>query len=188
VTSRAHFQFALLGILLLVAACSSPPTATPPPPAITVPLTPPTDAPTPTPIVRATLPPTWTPFVAPPTETPVYIPTVDLTATAIQMTPTLEICASFIIDDMRSSVSFTYGDPALIAWMPFAAANAYDVRLYDANTDRTLLRARIGTNELLLNEDLFQLDGSYYWLVYPLDASGAVVCPPVGGLLFPIVR
>lgn len=174
--------------LLALAACAQPPAPTPALPIGLLSLTPPTPAPTPTPIARATLPPTWTPFIPPPTETPVIVPTTDLTATAILLTPTLEICAMFLIDSGRSSISFPYGDPALIAWMPFEPASTYDVRLYDASTDALLLHTITGANELTIPATYFALDGSYYWLVYPMDVSRTVLCPPVGGVLFPVVR
>lgn len=183
---------ALIGIALLtllaLAACAQPPTSPEGVPTVPLSLTLPTQAPTPTPIVRATLPPTWTPFVPPPTETPVIVPTLDLTATAIILTPTLEICAAFLPDSARTSVSFPYGDPALIAWLPFEVASTYDVRLYDATTDAVVLHTITGANELTIPETYFAVDGSYYWLVYPLDVNRVVLCPPIGGVLFPVVR
>jgi hypothetical protein len=186
VKPKALVWIALLTLLAL-AACAQPPAPPAVAPTIPVLLTPVTPAPTPTPIPRATLPPTWTPFVPPPTETPVIVPTLDLTATAIMLTPTREICAAFLPDSARTDVSFPYGNPALIAWLPFEIASTYDVRVYDATTDAIVLHTITGANELMIPETYFALDGSYYWLVYPLDVNRVVLCPPIGGVMFPVV-
>lgn len=148
-----------------------------------------TAAPSPTPLeARATLPPTWTPVILPTETATVFAPTQDLTATAILMTPTQPGCINFGEDGSRSVPEFTLGERPVVFWLPVDGATEYELRVYDAADDRTIYQSVEATLQHTLPAELFVMDGSYYWLVRPIDTDGMPVCPSAGGILYPVVR
>ena len=142
-----------------------------------------TEAPTATPLDldRPTLPPTWT--VSPvPSET--ATPTIDATAQAQSVKPTLVVCGVFAIDRDRSPTTYTPGSPVTVYWVPVDTAARYRVRLVSETGDELFTDYALDPT-YTFDPKLFNGTFRYAWQVYPEDGLNQQMCFERGGDLLP---
>lgn len=142
---------------------------------------PPTVAPTQPPLERPTLPPTWT--VSPvPTDVPTA--TLDLTAQAQLVKPTLAVCGGFAADREHSMNTYNFGSPVQVFWTPVATAARYRISLQD-DTGAELFMDYVLEANYTFRADLFERGKRYSWSVYPEDAQNQQMCFERGDEILP---